>query len=186
MGIHLSGTENPIAPYIPTPFPIVKRMLELADLRRGETLMDLGCGDGRVAIAAARDFGAKSVGVDINNELVTYARVVSSRLGIDARFIRGDLLDVDVSQADVVTLYLGTEANEIVRPKLEAELRKGVRVVTHDYPISGWLSDHSEEAIEGSTRHALFLYTWRGKESENERWRQLSESDRSYNMSRGR
>ncbi len=184
MGVHTLGAETTIAPYVPTPLPLVRRMLELADLHGGETLIDLGCGDGRVAIAAARDFGARSVGVDINNELVTYARVVSSKLGVDARFITGDLLSVDVSQADVVTLYLGIEANEIVRPKLEAELRSGARVVTHDYPIVGWLSDYSEDVTEGSYRHVIFLYTWKGREFEEERWRRLREPGRSDDVSR--
>jgi len=155
---HPLGEETLLAPYVPTPEAVVRRMLDLADLRSGETLIDLGCGDGRVAIAAARDFGARSFGVDLNNELVTYASVVASKLGVNACFIRGNLLCVDLSQADVVTIYLGAEANEVVRPKLEAELRNGARVVTHDYPITGWLSDYSEDIVDGNTHHAVFLY----------------------------
>ncbi|HTA72272.1 MAG TPA: methyltransferase domain-containing protein, partial [Bryobacteraceae bacterium] len=131
---------NSLAPYVASPQQIVDRMLELADLKAGETLYDLGSGDGRVLITAVQRYHAKAIGIEISEALVrsTTERIHLLGLDSDARVIRGDLLDVDLSPADVVTIYLATDSNEILRPNLEKYLKPGARVVSHDYVVPGW------------------------------------------------
>jgi cyclopropane fatty-acyl-phospholipid synthase-like methyltransferase len=141
---------------------VVKRMLQLAELRPGEALYDLGCGDGRIVLTAAEDFGAKAFGVDLNATLINEARNKAEKLGLgnEAQFIDGDMFDVDLRPADVVTMYLLTSANEKVRPKLESELRPGARVVTHDFPIINWRCQSRTDFEGESGKHTLFLYIW--------------------------
>ena len=144
---------------------VVKKMLEYADLKPGETVYDLGCGDGRIVIMAAHEFGARGVGVDINPRLVKEARAKAEALGLGdrVRIIHSNLFDVDVSPADVVTMYLTTGANEKVRPKLERELMPGARVVTHDFSISNWECVKNLKFRENYRTHNIYLYTWHSK-----------------------
>lgn len=141
---------------------VVRKMLEYADLKPGETLYDLGCGDGRIVIMAAEEFGARGVGVDLNLRLVKEARAKGEglHLGDRVRFIHGNLFDVDLRPADVVTMYLTTGANEKVRPKLEQELRPGTRVVTHDFSISKWECVRNLRFKEDYRTHTIYLYRW--------------------------
>ena len=136
-------------------------MFELADLKSGELLIDLGCGDGRIVNLAAK-IGAKAIGIDLNAKLIDWAHRDSKVMGIDVNtsFIHGNLFDIDVSKADVVTMYLTTFANEEVRPKLEHELKNGARVVTHDFPITEWRSTKITNYIENVNDHTIFLYIW--------------------------
>ena len=131
---------NSLAPYVVSPQEIVDRMLELADLKPGEKLYDLGSGDGRILITAVVRFKAKAVGVEISDDLVNSTNDRIHRLGLDgdAHVIHGNFLDVDLSPADVVTLYLATDANEMLRPNLEKYLKNGSRVVSHEYVVPGW------------------------------------------------
>ena len=139
-------------------------MLVLAELRNSETVYDLGCGDGRVAIMAAEEFGASAVGVELRDDLVKKAISKVSELGLDGsvKIVQQDLFDVDLIQADVVTLYLTTSANERVRPKLESELRDGTRVVSHDYEVLGWkpfkIDSFCENPRLGYPSHTLYVY----------------------------
>lgn len=135
-------------------------MLEYATLDPGEIIYDLGCGDGRVVIMAAEEFGANGVGIDINLRLVKEARakVHDQRVDDRVRIIHGNIFDLDLSPADVVTMYLTTGANEKVRPKLEAELRPGARVVTHDFSISKWDYTKNMRFKEGYRTHTIYLY----------------------------
>jgi SAM-dependent methyltransferase len=160
--IIIHGTSDSIAPFVPSPTDVVRRMLEIAGLAPGELLYDLGCGDGRVVFTAVREFGAKGVGVDLMPRLVAEAQAEASRLGLGdrARFISGNLFDVDLSEADVITMYLLTGANEKVRPKLERELRKGARVVTHDFPITKWDPNRVDRFNGDSGSHTIYLYIW--------------------------
>ncbi|MGD0803420.1 MAG: methyltransferase domain-containing protein [Candidatus Bathyarchaeia archaeon] len=163
----LTTTFQSIAPFVPSPMDVVRKMLELAELKPGEVLFDLGCGDGRIVLVAGKDFGSRAVGVDLNAMLINQARNEAEKLGLGkvVRFIDGDMFDVDLSSADVVTMYLLTSANEKVRPKLESELRIGARVVTHDFPIINWRC-RSRLNFEGeSGKHVLYLYVWRGDET---------------------
>lgn len=153
-----------IAPYVASPLPVVHEMLVLAELRTNETVYDLGCGDGRVAIMAAEEFGARAVGIELRDDLVKKAISKVSELGLDSRvkIVQLDLFDVDLKQADVVTLYLTTSANERVRPKLESELRNGTRVVSHDYEVLGWTPFKTDSFCEnprlGYPSHTLYVY----------------------------
>jgi len=150
---------NSLAPYVTSPQGVVDRMLELADIRPGDTLYDLGSGDGRVLITAVQRFHAKAVGVELSEKLVQRTNDRIRRLGLQnfASVIHGDLMDVDLSPADVVTLYLMTDSNEKLRPNLERYLKPGARVVSHDYPVPGWQAKHVEKSLD-TDKHVIYLY----------------------------
>ena len=154
--------RDSIAPFVASPIEVVRKMLEYSDLKPGEKLYDLGCGDGRVVIMAAEEFGASSVGVDLNKRLVSEARKKAKALGLDecVKIVNGNIFDLDLSQADVVTMYLTTGANEKVRPKLEQELKAGARIVTHDFSIPGWSPERNLKFREGYRSHTIYLYRW--------------------------
>lgn len=151
---------NSLAPYVASPQQIVDRMLELADLKPGEMLYDLGSGDGRVLITAVQRYHAKAVGIEISEFLVKSTTDRIQRLGLesDARVIRGDLLEVDLSPADVVTIYLATDSNEILRPNLEKYLKPGARVVSHDYVVPGWKPKFVDKDLPDGRGHVIYLY----------------------------
>jgi predicted RNA methylase len=139
-------------------------MLILAQLKPGEVFFDLGAGDGRAVIMAAKDFGARAVGVELREDLVKKAVSSVYEQGLQDRvtIVNGDMFGVDLSSADVVFLYLTTSANEKVKPKLEAELKHGVRVVSHDYEIVGWkpvkVENFCENPTLGYPSHTIYLY----------------------------
>jgi predicted RNA methylase len=153
-----------IAPYVPSPLPVIQHMLKLADLKAGEVLFDLGAGDGRTVIMAAKSFGARAVGVELREDLAKKALSTIHDNGLAGRvtIVNGDMFSVQLTSADVVFLYLTTSANEKIRPKLETELRKGVRVVSHDYEIVGWRPLKVEHFCEnpkiGYPSHTIYLY----------------------------
>lgn len=157
---HVKHYANSLAPYVVSPQEIVDRMLELADLKPGETLYDLGSGDGRILITAVVRFRAKAVGVEISDQLVDSTNDRIRRLGLDndAHVIHGNFLNVDLSQADVVTLYLATDANEMLRPNLEKYLKKGARVVSHEYAVPGWKPKLVDRDPERHGSHTIYLY----------------------------
>ena len=129
-------------PFVVTPMPIVEAMLNLAAVKQGERLIDLGSGDGRIVLAAARR-GADAIGVEIDGELVDRARRRAELEGLQAkaRFSRGDLFEAVIGQADVVSLYLLTSLNQRLRPKLLNELKPGARVVSHAFDMGDWAPD---------------------------------------------
>ncbi len=147
---------NKLAPYVASPVHVVDRMLEMANLKPGETLYDLGCGDGRILIAAVQKYQVKAVGVEISPKLVAKATTSITKAGLEgrARVIQGDLLDADLTGADVVTIYLATESNEQLRPRLEKYLKPGARVVSHDYAVPGW----KPAKMDKSDSHLIYLY----------------------------
>ncbi|MGB9671700.1 MAG: SAM-dependent methyltransferase [Candidatus Bathyarchaeales archaeon] len=153
-----------IAPYVPSPPQVIRQMLILAELKPREVFFDLGAGDGRAVIMAAKDFGARAVGVELREDLVKKALSTVYEHGLQDRvtIVNGDMFTVDLSSADVVFLYLTTSANEKIKPKLEAELRPGVRVVSHDYEIVGWkpvkVENFCENPSLGYPTHTLYLY----------------------------
>jgi len=155
---------NSLAPYVVSPQEIVDRMLELAELKPGQKLYDLGSGDGRILITAVVRFKAKAVGIEISDQLVdsTNARIRRLGLDADAQVIHGDFLNTDLSPADVVTLYLATDANELLRPNLEKYLKKGARVVSHDYPMPGWKPKLVDKDPERHG-HTIYLYVMPAK-----------------------
>ncbi len=149
-----------LAPFVPSPQHIVEKMLEAAQVKPNETIFDLGCGDGRVLITAARKFGARAVGVELSPNLARTATEKIRKEGLEDRckVIQGDLMEVDLSEADVVVLYLLTSSNERLRPNLEKYLRPGARVVSHDYEIRGWKPARMESADAHNRRHTIYVY----------------------------
>ncbi len=128
------------APWAPTSRSIVREMLSMADVKPDEVVYDLGSGDGRIILAAARKFHAKSVGIDINPLWVFWTRSAIVFLGLrhQARVVWGNFFFQDLTRADVVTLYLVQVTNDKLKSKLEKELRPGARVVSHVFPFKGW------------------------------------------------
>ena len=153
-----------IAPFVPSPMPVVQYMLDLAQLKPGEVFFDLGAGDGRTVIMAAKTFGARAVGIEMREDLAKRALSVIHDNGLSDRvtIVNGDMFKVDLTSADVVYLYLTTSANEKVKPKMEAELKKGARVVSHDYEVVGWKPVKVENFVENSSlgypSHTIYLY----------------------------
>ncbi len=149
-----------LAPSYPSPQSVVERMLALADIKPGEMVYDLGCGDGRIVITAASRFGAKAVGVEIRRDIyeTTLARVASLGLSDKVRIVHGDALKTDLRPADVVTLYLLTSSNERIRPLLETQLRTGARVVSHDFEIRGWKPTQIEKVMVEGRPHMIYAY----------------------------
>lgn len=153
-----------LAPFVATPTPVVRQMLILADLKPGEVLYDLGSGDGRAVIMAAKDFGATSVGVELRDDLAKRAldSIQTLELTENTSIIQKDIFTVNLSAANVVFLYLTTSANEKIKPKLEAELEPGTRVVSHDYEILGWKPLKTDTFCEnpklGYPSHTLYVY----------------------------
>ena len=156
-----------MAPYVPSPQEVIDRMLEVAQARQGDTVIDLGCGDGRILITAVQKFKAKAIGIEIDPKIAAQASDTILKLGLQnkARVVRADVFDADLSQADVVTLYLTTSFNEKLRPKFEKSLRPGTRVVSHDYGIRGWNPVEVEEVFVHGRRHRIFLYVVEGKKN---------------------
>ncbi len=151
-----------LAPYYPTPESIVEKMLQLAEIKPGEKMFDLGSGDGRIVIMAAQKFGADATGVELDKDLWKQSTDRIKSLGLEkrARIIHGDIMKQDYSSADVITLYLLPSSNDKVRPLLEKQLKKGARVVSHDFEVSGWTpvkTEYIEDDGEGRS-HTLYLY----------------------------
>lgn len=151
-----------LAPYYPTPETIVEKMLQLGGLKAGEKMFDLGSGDGRIVIMAAQRFHADATGVELDESLWKQSSERIKALGLQktARIIKGDLLRQDYSSADVITIYLLPSAIDKLRPLLEKQLKKGARVVAHDFPITGWEPEKTEDIEDdGEGRsHTLYLY----------------------------
>jgi 16S rRNA A1518/A1519 N6-dimethyltransferase RsmA/KsgA/DIM1 with predicted DNA glycosylase/AP lyase activity len=150
-----------LAPYYPTPETIVDRMLELGGLKAGEKMFDLGSGDGRIVIMAARKYHADAVGVELDHDLVESSSAKIRQLGLkNARIIEGDMLKQDYSSASLITVYLLPESNIRMQPILDAQLKKGTRIVGHDFIIGGWTPVKTVTiADDGEGRsHTLYLY----------------------------
>ena len=150
-----AGTKGHLdAPYWQSPPDVVTRMLELAAVGPGDCLIDLGCGDGRIVIAAARS-GARAIGVDLDPERIRDATAAAAAACVGASFRQEDLFRVDLSEASVVTLYLLGHVNNLVSHKLRQALRPGARVVSHSFGISNWEPD---ARLEVGNR-AIYLWT---------------------------
>ncbi len=152
---------QPIVPYVPTPLPVARKMLELAKAGPGDVLYDLGAGDGRIVVMAAKEFGvSRAVGVELRHDLAEEARKKVRELGLEDRveIVEADMFSVDISEASVVTLFLLTSVNRRLRPKLEAELRPGARVVSHEFLIPGWKPLVTASVYDGVIMHSIYLY----------------------------
>ena len=148
---------------------IVESMLELAEIKRGDVVYDLGSGDGRIVIAAARRYGVRAVGFEIDPRLVQTAREEARRAGVDhlVTFRQQDLLTADLSPATVVTLYLFPEANRLLRPRLQQQLKPGSRVVSNDFDMEDWKPDKKEFVDDPADGVTYTLYLWRIGERRN-------------------
>ncbi len=158
-----SGDGEKLAPYYPTPETIVEKMLQLGGLKAGEKMFDLGSGDGRIVIMAAQKFHAEAVGVELDKDLCRQSMVKIQKLGLErnARIINGDLLKQNYSSADLITVYLlPASINSKVLPLLDKQLKKGARVVAHDFEFQSWTPEKVENiADDGEGRsHTLYLY----------------------------
>jgi len=157
----LAGQEiDPSAPpYIPTPMPLVERMLDMAKVAAGDVVYDLGSGDGRLVIAAAGR-GARGVGIEYEAWLVERSRAAadSANVGERVSFIHGDIFDHEVTDASVVMLYLGADFNVRMRPRLLEQLRPGARVVSHGFHMGDWRPDGEETVGSGAGRATLFFW----------------------------
>jgi len=161
------GADTPpvdAGPYVPSPTSVVADMLTLADVGPKDFVIDLGSGDGRIVLTAAKVFGARGFGVDINEKLVKEANEAARLQGIGERasFVVQDLFKTDISKATVLTMYL---LPNMLKDKLLAELNPGTRVLSHDYPLHGWMPDDTRQfelqdkiAITGVTTTILYLY----------------------------
>lgn len=153
-----------IAPFVPSPVQVIRQMLVLADLRAGEVFFDLGAGDGRTVVMAAKEYGASAVGVELREDLAKKALSTIYEQSLQDRItlVNGDMFNVDLTSADVVFLYLTTSANEKVKPKLENELKRGSRIISHDYEIVGWkpvkVINFCENQTLGFPSHTIYLY----------------------------
>jgi SAM-dependent methyltransferase len=149
-----------LAPYVTSPQPVVDQMLKLAGLKTGETIYDLGCGDGRILFSAVKNFNAKAVGVELSETLVRRTRDQSEALGLtgQVKVIQGDMMQVDLKDADVVALYLITEANDQLRPKFEKELKAGARVVSLEFKMRGWKPSKVEKVEAHRHPYTIYVY----------------------------
>jgi SAM-dependent methyltransferase len=157
-----AGQPSPnLAPYMATPQEVVDRMLQMADVTKTDVVYDLGSGDGRLVITAAKRYGARGVGIDIDPALITQSRANARKEGVESlvEFRQQDALTVDLSPASVVTLYLLSGANLKLRPRLQKELKPGSRIVSHQFGMGDWVPTRTETITDqrGTSR---LLYLW--------------------------
>jgi hypothetical protein len=154
-------------PYVPSPQSVVSDMLRYAEVGPGDFLIDLGSGDGRIVLTAAKVFGARGFGVEIKDDLVTQANEAAKNEGLAERvkFLKQDLFKTDISQATVITMYLLPDTVNLLKDKFLSELRPGTRIVSHDYPLNGWLPEKTEQFdleekvhISGVTTTLIYVY----------------------------
>lgn len=144
-------------PFVPTPQPVVDRMLSLAQVKKNDVLYDLGSGDGRIVITAAKRYGTHGIGIDLDPQRIMEARNNARKAGVDkqVQFIAGDLFKADLSDATVVTLYLLETVNRELRPQLWKQLKVGTRVVSHAFDMGPEWPPEKEEKVDGRT-----IYLW--------------------------
>jgi cyclopropane fatty-acyl-phospholipid synthase-like methyltransferase len=155
-------------PFVPTPMEVVDRMLELAEVKKGDVIYDLGSGDGRIVIRAAKKYGVKAVGIEMDSWLLDKARKDAKAAGVShlVTFRAEDALNADISAATVVTLYMLPWFNEKIKPNFQKHLKPGARIVAHDFGIEGWKPDKTVilpefELKPGGYKHQHTLYLWR-------------------------
>jgi len=151
---------EPEVPYVPTPDHVVEEMLKIADVGGDDVLYDLGCGDGRIIIAAARRFGTKGVGIDIDPVRIEESRRNAEEAGVADKimFWEGDLFEADISRATVVSLFLLTAVNLRLRPRLFGETRPGTRIVSHNFSMGEWEPDKSVDVRGEYSTHTVYYW----------------------------
>jgi hypothetical protein len=169
-GFSLAADLQPIkdaGPYVPSPQSVVSDMLRYADVGANDFLIDLGSGDGRIVLTAAKVFGARGFGVEIKEDLVRLSNETAQKEGLAdrVRFMKQDLFKTDMSQATVITMYLLPDTVNLLKDKFLNELRPGTRIVSHDYPLTGWIPEkyvqmdlEDKVQISGVTTTLIYLY----------------------------
>lgn len=174
-----------LAPYVPSPLSIVREMLSIAGAGPGDVVYDLGCGDGRVLFTAVKEFNvSRAVGYDLDQEMVDMVEKKVREEGLIGRIsaIQANFMEADMSEATIVTLYLTTSGNAKLRPKLEADLKPGARVISHDFPVQSWVTELPDNAPHIMGSHKVYLYripdayrkeALHSKEDNEDRWRRV-------------
>lgn len=163
IGAHGREDAEDLAPYVPTPPEVVDKMLEMVKADKTSVIYDIGCGDGRIVVAAAKKYGSRGVGIDIDPVRIKESKANAKDNGVEhlVKFREEDATKTDISPATIVTTYLLTESNLLLRPKFERELKPGTLVVTHNYVVPGWEDKEIDSATvtdsEGKS-HSVFLY----------------------------
>ncbi|MEM4494396.1 MAG: methyltransferase domain-containing protein [Candidatus Caldarchaeum sp.] len=145
-------------PFVPTPYPVVRRMLDLADVDEGETVLDLGCGDGRILFTAAEEYGARAIGYELRPRLVNHIRRKAKLMRLDemVQVVKQDFTAVPLPNADVITLYLTRDVLSLIKPRLETALSRGARIVSHGFSIPGLMPAEVEK------RKGKVVYLYKG------------------------
>jgi len=159
---------NEEIPFVPTPIEVIDRMLELAEVKKGDVVYDLGSGDGRIVIRAAKKYGVRAVGIEMDRQLLAKARQSAQAEGVAhlVEFRAEDALKTDLSPATIVTLYMLPWFNEAMKPNFQKMLKPGARIVAHDFGIEGWPPDKTErlpgfELKPGGLKHQHVIYLWK-------------------------
>ncbi|NLT65682.1 MAG: methyltransferase domain-containing protein [Acidobacteria bacterium] len=160
-GAVIPAPQQNLAPYVPTPQRVVDRMLKLAQVTSKDVVYDLGCGDGRIVITAAKKYGARGVGIDIDPDRIRESQENAKTAGVEelVSFKVQDAMKADVSEASVVTLYLLSSSNELLRPMLTKQLKPGARIVSHAFGMGDWPPSKSE-TVSDSDGFSRTLYLW--------------------------
>jgi cyclopropane fatty-acyl-phospholipid synthase-like methyltransferase len=160
-------------PFVPTPIEVVDRMLELAEVKKGDVVYDLGSGDGRIVIRAAKKFGVRGIGIEMDKTLIEKARKTAQEEGVShlVEFRSEDALKADISPATVVTLYMLPWFNAAMKPSFRKHLKPGSRIVAHDFGIEGWEPDKTVKLPQieyrpGGYQHQHTLFMWKMKGGE--------------------
>ena len=165
MSVHavtlVSAQEGKIVPYVPTPQEVVDRMLELAQVKKGDVVYDLGSGDGRIVVTAAKKYGVKAIGFEIDPQRIKESHENIKKAGVEnlVEIRQQDIRTVDLSAANVLTMYLLPEVNLMIRPNIWKQMKPGSRIVSHDFDMADWKPLKTEYIKDGSSwDHTLYLW----------------------------
>lgn len=153
--------EGKIVPYVPTPQEVVERMLELAQVKKGDVVYDLGSGDGRIVVTAAKKYGVKAIGFEIDPQRIKESHENIKKAGVEhlVEIRQQDIRTVDLSPANVLTMYLLPEVNLMIRPNIWKQMKPGSRIVSHDFDMADWKPLKTEYIKDGSSwDHTLYLW----------------------------
>ena len=157
----LRAQEGKIVPYVPTPQEVVERMLDLAQVKKGDVVYDLGSGDGRIVVTAAKKYGVKAIGFEIDPQRIKESHENIKKAGVEnlVEIHQQDIRTVDLSPATVLTMYLLPEVNLMIRPNIWKQMKPGSRVVSHDFDMGDWKPLKTENIKDGSSwDHTLYLW----------------------------
>ena len=151
-----------IVPYVPTPQDVVERMLDIAGVKKGDVVYDLGCGDGRIVVTAAKKYGVKAIGFEIDPERIKESHENIQKAGVEklVEIRQQDIMTVDLSGATVLTMYLLPDVNLRLRPAIQKQMKPGSRIVSHDFDMGDWKPERTER-VKDSSGWDHTIYLWR-------------------------